>query len=275
MDRNTILSEYRALRAAGVELNLALQKMLGIEDLKTAARRLGMISGDTLIFETEDQIAVLADYAFHAIRRDGKTVFDRYLSQHAPTPGSTEERFLRALQQSFHTLIAVQRTIPGFGVECHEGPSHRPILIVDVSFSHSAVPGATFLSRLSSPGQGWHMTTGAALPVDSQIAEALAAALRQFILKHRREPDEFERQTLMTRTCLKAGASQYIRYTSEGENDPDAVVTSPLRRQTAKVGRNDPCPCGSGRKFKKCCGIGADTATAQPDFFPASVTEHQ
>ncbi len=27
---------------------------------------------------------------------------------------------------------------------------------------------------------------------------------------------------------------------------------APARR--AKVGRNDPCPCGSGRKFKKCCG---------------------
>jgi SEC-C motif domain protein len=24
--------------------------------------------------------------------------------------------------------------------------------------------------------------------------------------------------------------------------------------QVAKVGRNDPCPCGSGKKFKKCCG---------------------
>ncbi|WP_212635429.1 SEC-C metal-binding domain-containing protein, partial [Rhodobacter capsulatus] len=23
-----------------------------------------------------------------------------------------------------------------------------------------------------------------------------------------------------------------------------------------KVGRNDPCPCGSGKKFKKCCGAG-------------------
>jgi uncharacterized protein YecA (UPF0149 family) len=22
-----------------------------------------------------------------------------------------------------------------------------------------------------------------------------------------------------------------------------------------KVGRNDPCPCGSGKKYKKCCGI--------------------
>jgi uncharacterized protein YecA (UPF0149 family) len=24
-------------------------------------------------------------------------------------------------------------------------------------------------------------------------------------------------------------------------------------RATAKIGRNDPCPCGSGRKYKKCC----------------------
>ncbi|MHC4123979.1 MAG: SEC-C metal-binding domain-containing protein [Planctomycetota bacterium] len=24
-----------------------------------------------------------------------------------------------------------------------------------------------------------------------------------------------------------------------------------------KVGRNDPCPCGSGRKYKKCCGKNA------------------
>jgi uncharacterized protein len=28
----------------------------------------------------------------------------------------------------------------------------------------------------------------------------------------------------------------------------------PLRRAAPKVGRNDPCPCGSGKKFKKCCG---------------------
>lgn len=27
-----------------------------------------------------------------------------------------------------------------------------------------------------------------------------------------------------------------------------------IRRESAKVGRNDPCPCGSGKKYKKCCG---------------------
>ena len=27
----------------------------------------------------------------------------------------------------------------------------------------------------------------------------------------------------------------------------------PVRREGPKVGRNDPCPCGSGKKYKKCC----------------------
>jgi uncharacterized protein YecA (UPF0149 family) len=29
---------------------------------------------------------------------------------------------------------------------------------------------------------------------------------------------------------------------------------APIIRDTPKVGRNDPCICGNGRKFKKCCG---------------------
>lgn len=27
-----------------------------------------------------------------------------------------------------------------------------------------------------------------------------------------------------------------------------------VKRSTPKVGRNDPCPCGSGKKYKNCCG---------------------
>lgn len=29
---------------------------------------------------------------------------------------------------------------------------------------------------------------------------------------------------------------------------------STIRHTEARVGRNDPCPCGSGKKYKKCCG---------------------
>jgi SEC-C motif-containing protein len=34
----------------------------------------------------------------------------------------------------------------------------------------------------------------------------------------------------------------------------DKIAAPPVRRVGAKVGRNDPCPCGSGKKHKKCCG---------------------
>jgi len=37
---------------------------------------------------------------------------------------------------------------------------------------------------------------------------------------------------------------------------PSGPSTKPARTST-KVGRNDPCPCGSGKKFKKCCGKAA------------------
>lgn len=34
-----------------------------------------------------------------------------------------------------------------------------------------------------------------------------------------------------------------------------AIAGTPFSRAAPKVGRNDPCPCGSGKKYKKCCGL--------------------
>ena len=35
---------------------------------------------------------------------------------------------------------------------------------------------------------------------------------------------------------------------------PEPVIMQPAVRLTPKVGANEPCPCGSGKKYKKCCG---------------------
>ena len=44
-------------------------------------------------------------------------------------------------------------------------------------------------------------------------------------------------------------------YSENGpEAGPSEVAIEPIRNRGAKVGRNDPCPCGSGKKYKKCCG---------------------
>lgn len=41
---------------------------------------------------------------------------------------------------------------------------------------------------------------------------------------------------------------------SHGNENVQSAPVSPARRQSEKVGRNDPCPCGSGKKYKRCCG---------------------
>ncbi len=43
----------------------------------------------------------------------------------------------------------------------------------------------------------------------------------------------------------------------EGKSHEDHVAKTPVVRASPKLGRNDPCSCGSGKKFKKCCGAAA------------------
>ena len=49
----------------------------------------------------------------------------------------------------------------------------------------------------------------------------------------------------------------FQKYIDEEWTDPDSVAEfdgSPFVRKEEKIGRNDPCPCGSGKKYKNCCG---------------------
>jgi uncharacterized protein len=49
------------------------------------------------------------------------------------------------------------------------------------------------------------------------------------------------------------GAYRYFRAHREAHGQTG--FTPEPRRNTSKVGRNDPCPCGSGKKYKRCCGV--------------------
>ncbi|ACU91390.1 preprotein translocase subunit SecA [Desulfomicrobium baculatum] len=51
---------------------------------------------------------------------------------------------------------------------------------------------------------------------------------------------------------LKHEEQEDVKYV--GGNEPADKKPDTVRRVDPKVGRNDPCPCGSGQKYKKCCG---------------------
>jgi hypothetical protein len=57
------------------------------------------------------------------------------------------------------------------------------------------------------------------------------------------------------------GAAPPMGKAPAGNRQPPRVggddVVKTVRREEPKVGRNDPCPCGSGKKYKKCHGLAA------------------
>ena len=53
---------------------------------------------------------------------------------------------------------------------------------------------------------------------------------------------------------MAAGLLRAYRYFRAQRHVSPSAHEDDLRRKVPKVGRNDPCPCGSGKKYKKCCG---------------------
>ena len=52
----------------------------------------------------------------------------------------------------------------------------------------------------------------------------------------------------------QAVATAGTSVSSAGQAVTEALKSVPVRRQAPRVKPNDPCPCGSGKKYKKCCG---------------------
>ncbi|MBN2447440.1 MAG: SEC-C domain-containing protein [Phycisphaerae bacterium] len=67
-------------------------------------------------------------------------------------------------------------------------------------------------------------------------------------------------KTLGGATASKADATNIGLSSAAADQDAamrkqgEAGRPQTIRREAPKVGRNDPCPCGSGKKYKACCG---------------------
>jgi uncharacterized protein len=68
-----------------------------------------------------------------------------------------------------------------------------------------------------------------------------------------KEPIDVERREQLI-IGAAAGVTGIYRYFLRRRTVGDAPQDVEGRRSSRKVGRNEPCPCGSGKKFKKCCG---------------------
>ena len=86
-----------------------------------------------------------------------------------------------------------------------------------------------------------------------QIKNTICQNVFRFTLQTQIEQQEAPRRTENTQEVHQ----NLDQFGGVGDSDAPAApaqASITVRRQTPKVGRNDPCPCGSGKKYKQCCG---------------------
>jgi len=90
-----------------------------------------------------------------------------------------------------------------------------------------------------------------------EMNEAIQNDAVKFIMRAKFTPEsEFEAKEVAKniseghgKEVTPSSASTPIEGTAASDE-----TRQPVKREAGKVGRNDPCPCGSGKKYKDCCG---------------------
>jgi len=94
------------------------------------------------------------------------------------------------------------------------------------------------------------MTSGAIWPLERSLPRRSRVGLPS-LSGHRHDAD------MELWACFQADEPVFITSAAEALSAGGVSWTplpSPVRSPAPKTGRNDPCPCGSGKKYKKCCG---------------------
>ena len=84
-----------------------------------------------------------------------------------------------------------------------------------------------------------------------EMIESVKENVTEMVFKARISPAK-EIQTVFSKTPKSFVHSEYSSL--QADDNADKSQSQPAARKVKKVGRNDPCPCGSGKKYKKCCG---------------------
>jgi hypothetical protein len=256
-----ILPAYRQFRQIGLRLNHALIKCLSKAEIQTAGQRLGMLHNGTLIFDSEDETSVLMDYAIHNVQTGGRNAVQKYLAQSSPAPDSNEMVLLKATLKAYYSLFQVIDLEPGTGVTVQDVLRGDTGFMADIGLSGTARRGSVFATRvIPLEEHGFMMSGGAGLPV----VPALLIKIKKDLDRAFTPGTDFARLTrdqeshlaaLVIRACLQTGMSSRIAYGMAAENSSPRKVRPIDPREVRRANPNDTCPCGSGKKFKSCCGL--------------------
>ena len=248
-----VLAAYKRLRQVRYDLNSTLVETLDKRAIDGASK-LGLLRRGMLVFESEEEMPALMDYCIHNFRDGGRNAARKYLEESPPPPGSEERAVLTAMLKSYYSLFQVLDVARGVGVTVQDLLRGDTAFLADIGFGGTAEKGAMLAARVI-PMEGFLMTSGASLPVHApamvQIRKGLERTFAPETDFTRLTPQQ-EADSRPWSSCVpRLGRGLAFRLRERARSRPGGGWRRPER---PRANRNDPCPCGSGKKFKNCCG---------------------
>jgi uncharacterized protein len=134
------------------------------------------------------------------------------------------------------------------------GGAHLPLVAEDTNgFAQGNDWARGFIRGTRKRHEGW-----AELLADDDHGGCMIPAL---MLYHEHDEDPAmrpnpitpeQREKLIVR--MAAGLVSAYRYFRQSQHLGPSTQSVSVRSERTRIGRNDPCPCGSGKKYKRCCG---------------------
>jgi hypothetical protein len=130
--------------------------------------------------------------------------------------------------------------------------------------AHTAAPAAVVPIKVQTPPQtapAQKAEKPHAQKTDEELAEELNKMSPE-ILSQAKTPQMRKMVIDLYRKMLVAGVDvedekavkKWMQKHPEAVNGGEVHTVATVKRAGPKIGRNDPCVCGSGKKYKKCCG---------------------
>jgi uncharacterized protein len=203
-------------------------------------------NGDAMIVEELDGFLAALACGAEVVPADEYLPEVLGLPDEADGPGDAPAELLELIdrhRRQVESALAAQRFAP---VLAHDEQGHPDGVAWAVGF----------LRGVEMRPEGWEAMLEEDEFADALDAvETLAATLDDDAPAEARKLGRRECDALIDQMVADvADIHEFFRPFRKAGTLPQAMRVETVRREGPKVGRNDPCPCGSGRKYKLCCG---------------------
>ena len=229
-----------------------IQEKWDFEGLRDEVRRVFLVDID---FSDADVTGITLDGLKENLQKAARLAYERREQQLGPEMMRRLERlvFLQVIDKNWRDhLYELDRLKEGIGLRAYG--QKNPLL------EYKSEAFDMFMGVVESIQE-----ESVSLLFRAQIGPAPQEAPARTPAGHALHPDARRAsQTALTPATSATAPPEFGAPTSTGgpraakagEREPGEAPKAPTVRKSKKVGRNDPCPCGSGKKYKKCCGKG-------------------